>query len=161
MTEVERIIDQYDRAMNGDAWHGDPVWKILEGISPETAAKRHLPAAHTIWELVAHMTFWETEVFRRLTNLPARSEVDLNFPPMPEATAENWNRTLEMLQSSNADFRSALTQLDASQLDRPLSAPEKTVYVELHGVIQHHLYHAGQIAVLRKIMAANTVERRL
>ena len=87
MTEVERIIDQYDRAMNGDAWHGDPVWKTLEGISPEVAADRPLSAIHTIWELVAHMTFWETEVYRRLNNLPARSVDELNFPAMREATA--------------------------------------------------------------------------
>ena len=40
MTEVERILDQYDRAMNGDAWHGDPVWKILDGVSAEQAARR-------------------------------------------------------------------------------------------------------------------------
>ena len=57
MTEVERILDQYDRAMNGDAWHGDPVWKILDGISAEQAARRAAANTHTIWELVAHMTY--------------------------------------------------------------------------------------------------------
>ena len=54
MNEVERILDQYDRAMNGNAWHGDPVWKILDGISAEQAARRVEAQTHTIWELVAH-----------------------------------------------------------------------------------------------------------
>ena len=155
MNEVERILDQYDRAMNGDAWHGDPVWKILEGISAEQAGARAYPEAHTIWELVAHMTFWETEVYRRLNSLPPRSQKDLNFPAMPEKTSENWNATLAEFRRSNAEFRDALSRLDASELDQAMPGRDKSTYVELHGVIQHSLYHAGQIALLRKILSQN------
>jgi len=153
MTGVERILDQYDRAMNGDAWHGDPVWKILDGISAEQAGCRVHPNAHTIWELVAHMTFWETEVYRRLNGLPARSPAELNFPAMREKNAENWNSTLAEFRRSNAEFRQALSQLDVSRLDQTTPGGEKSTYVEVHGVIQHSLYHAGQIALLRKFLA--------
>jgi uncharacterized damage-inducible protein DinB len=150
MTEVQRILDQHDRALHGGAWHGDSVWEILQGIPPEQAFARPLPAAHTIWELVAHMTFWETEVFRRIQKLPPQSEVELNFPEMPEATAENWELVLDGLRRSNTDFRQCLAALDDSRLDEPLSAPDKSIYLELHGVIQHHLYHGGQIALVMK-----------
>jgi uncharacterized damage-inducible protein DinB len=153
MTEVERILDQYDRVMNGDAWHGDPMWKILDGISASEAASRAHPDAHSIWELVSHVTFWESEVYRRLNNLPARPYKELNFPAAPQMTAENWESTLAEFRHSNTEFRKALSQLEASRLDEPLSTAEKTVYVEVHGVIQHNLYHAGQIAILRKILA--------
>lgn len=148
MTEVERILDQYDRAMNGDAWHGDPVWKILAGVSAEQAFRRPIPERHTIWELVAHMTFWETEVYRRLNNLSPRSTEELNFPAMPEATDDNWKSTLVEFHRSNASFRECLSGLDATQLDQAAHGRDKTIYVEVHGVIQHHLYHAGQIALL-------------
>ena len=161
MTEVERILDQYDRAMNGDAWHGDPVWKILGGLSAEHAAWRAAKQVHTIWQLVSHMTFWETEVFRRLNRLPARPVEELNFPPMPDVTADNWTRTLEELRQSNLNFRTALTKLDDSQLDQPMPGRDKSTYVEIHGVIQHHLYHAGQIAILSKLLAGSKVVTRL
>jgi uncharacterized damage-inducible protein DinB len=152
MTEVERILDQYDRAMNGDAWHGDPVWKILDGISADHAARRAGADAHTIWELVAHMTFWETQVYRRINNMPDRPAEELNFPAMPEATDENWNSTLAELRRSNSDFRQSLSQLDAARLDETPPGRDKTIYVEAHGIIQHHIYHAGQIAILRKFL---------
>ena len=90
MTEVYAFSIQYDRAMNGDAWHGDHVWKILDESRPEEAFHRILPETHSIWELVAHMTFWETQVARRLRREPDLPGEELNFPPMPEATAENW-----------------------------------------------------------------------
>ena len=104
MSELERILDQYDRAMSGDAWHGDPVWKILDGITAKQAATPADSNVHCIWELVSHMTFWETAVCRRLKLLPPRPPDKLNFPPVGEVTAE-----------------------------------------------KHNLYHAGQIAILRKI----------
>jgi uncharacterized damage-inducible protein DinB len=154
MSEVHRILDQYDRAMNGDAWHGDPVWTILEGVTPEQATIRASSSAHSIWELVFHMTFWETEVYRRLKHLAPRPPDKLNFPDVPEVTGENWDRTLQDFRQSNRDFRSALSELENSQLDQPLPGREKSAYVEVHGVIQHNLYHAGQIALLRKIAGA-------
>jgi len=155
MTETERILDQYDRVMNGSAWHGDPVWKILKGISPQQAARRLSPRTHTIWELVSHMTFWEGEVCRRLAHQPARSAKGLNFPAMPEATEENWNATLAEFRRTNEALRNAIRQLDASLLDRPVLGRKRTIYVELHGIIQHDLYHAGQIAFLKKVPVAN------
>ena len=57
------------------------------------------------------MTFWETEVCRRLKGLPARSVDGLNFPAAPEATAENWNRALAEFRRSNEEFRAALLQI--------------------------------------------------
>jgi hypothetical protein len=148
-TEVERILDQYDRAMNGDAWHGDPVWTILDSISAGEAARRTHPERHTIWEIVGHMMFWETEVNRRLNNLPDRPLEKLNFPAMPAATEENWNSTLTEFRRSNTELRKTLSQLDPGRLDQMTPAGKKSVYVEVHGVIQHHVYHAGQIAILR------------
>jgi hypothetical protein len=149
MTELGRILDQYDRAMNGDAWHGDPVWKILDGISAEQAAARAHSQRHTIWELVAHVTFWETQVYRRLNNLPDRPTEDLNFPVMPEPTDTHWHATLADFRRSNLDFRRCISELDPTRLDQPAPGRNKSIYIEVHGVIQHHLYHAGQIAILR------------
>jgi|SRR5271165_1527689 len=157
MTEVDRILDQYDRAVDGDAWHGDPVWKILEGISAQQAASRVLKREHNIWELVAHITFWETQVYRRISNLPERPIEELNFPAMPEVTAENWKSTLAEFRRSNAEFRQCLSRLEPAQLDQSAPARQKSIYVEVHGVIQHHLYHAGQIAILRGFASENRV----
>jgi len=155
MSDVERILDQHDRALHGGAWHGDSVWEILREITPEQAFARPVAAGHTIWELVAHMTFWETEVLRRIRQLPPQSEEELNFPKMPAATQENWEQALDGLRKSNAEFSKCLTELHDSRLDEPLSAPDKSIYAEAHGVIQHHLYHAGQIALLKKALGNN------
>jgi uncharacterized damage-inducible protein DinB len=155
MTEIERIVDQYDRVMNGAAWHGDPVWKLLDGVSAETAARSVTANTHSIWQLVMHMMYWESVACRRLMNVPVEQDSKLNFPETPEATAANWRKTLKDFRDSNEAFRKAISQLDAARLDAKMARDKrKSSYVEAHGIIQHHVYHAGQIALLKKAFAA-------
>ena len=33
MTEINRIVDQLDRALNGEAWHGPHLEELLHGVS--------------------------------------------------------------------------------------------------------------------------------
>lgn len=80
MTEIDRILKHYDGVLSGDAWHGDSVWKVLGDIPAETAAARPVSSAHSIWEIVAHMTFWEGVVIHRLHGKRAGLIEELNFP---------------------------------------------------------------------------------
>jgi hypothetical protein len=150
MAEINRILSQYDSVLRGAAWHGDPMWQILDGISAQTAAARRLPNTHTIWEIVMHMIFWEEVVIERLHGRRAGLIEERNFPPMPEITETNWHHTLDQLCASNAKFREALSKLDPAKLDELSAAGKRTYYSEAHGLIEHHIYHLGQIALLKK-----------
>ena len=150
MTESERILQQYDLVMHGDAWHGDPIWQILDGISPESAAHRALPGTHSIWEIVLHMMFWEGVASRRLQGERAGLEEALNFPVPPATSEANWQKTLAGFRASNQQFHTLLAELDLARLDELSAAGKRTFYEEAHGLIQHNLYHAGQIALLKK-----------
>jgi uncharacterized damage-inducible protein DinB len=152
MSELKRILNHYDGVLNGDAWHGDAIWKILEAIPAQTAAARPLSETHTIWELVSHMTFWEGVVTKRLAGLRAGLVEELNFPPMPVATEENWQKTLNEFRASNHAFREALAKLDPAKLEQFTAAGKRTYYDEAHGIIEHHVYHLGQIAILKKAL---------
>ena len=153
MTETQRILEHYDRTMHGDAWHSHPVWQVLDGISVERAAMRPLANAHSIWEIVGHMAFWEEVAARRLGGLRAGLEEDRNFSAMPEATEVNWQKTLDAFRASNQALREALQKLDPARLDELSAAGKRSFYEEAHGLIEHSVYHAGQIALLAK--AAN------
>ncbi|MFZ0912165.1 MAG: DinB family protein [Candidatus Korobacteraceae bacterium] len=150
MTETQRILEHYDRTMHGDAWHSHPVWQVLDGISVEQAASRPLANAHSIWEIVGHMAFWEDVAAKRLGGLRAGLVEDRNFPAAPQATEVNWQKTLEEFRASNQAFREALQKLDPARLNELSAAGERSFYEEAHGLIEHHVYHAGQIALLAK-----------
>ena len=153
MSGTKRILNHYDGVLNGDAWHGDAVWPVLDNISAEEAAARPIPSAHTIWEIVMHMAFWENVAAQRLAGLRSGLVEELNFPPIPAATEENWRKTLDQLRDSNRVVRQALAKLDANKLDELTAAGKRTFYGEAHGILEHHVYHLGQVVLLKKMQA--------
>ncbi|HEX8360876.1 MAG TPA: DinB family protein, partial [Longimicrobium sp.] len=80
MDEVERIADQLARAHDGDPWYGAPTMVVLRGVTAAQASHRPIPQAHTIWELVLHITSWQREVLRRLRTGSCADPADGDWP---------------------------------------------------------------------------------
>ncbi len=150
MTEVERIADQLNRAFAGEAWHGPAVVEILGGITAPQAAARPFNGAHSIWEITLHIAAWERAVLRRLQGDRAELLTEEDWPAVTETDGQAWERAREGLRQNHDDLRSAISLLDESRLDQPIIEGMSSVYVTLHGIIQHSLYHAGQVAILKK-----------
>src|SRR5689334_8051195 len=100
MTELERIADQLHRAYAGPAWHGPAVLEVLEGVNAAVAAKRPIPNAHTIWELVHHIGAWADIPRRRILGEQFEITGEINFPPVAETTEDAWQRALRNLAES-------------------------------------------------------------
>jgi uncharacterized damage-inducible protein DinB len=150
MNEIERIVDQLKRAFEGEAWHGSAVMEIIEGITAQQAAARPVHGVHSIWELVLHIAAWEGAVLSRLHGDRAQLSTEEDWPVVAETSDEAWERTRKNLKRGNDELRSAILRLDESRLYEPILEGMPSVYGTLHGVIQHDLYHAGQIAMLKK-----------
>jgi hypothetical protein len=54
------------------------------------------------------------------------------------------------LQLGNQELRTVVEALDPQRLDEPILSGMPSVYITVQGVVQHDLYHAGQIAILKK-----------
>jgi hypothetical protein len=73
-----------------------------------------------------------------------------NFPPMPKATTANWKKTLAALRTAQNDLHRAISALPESRLKKVVPGKRYSLYFMLHGLVQHDLYHAGQIALVKK-----------
>jgi uncharacterized damage-inducible protein DinB len=158
MSEVERIRNQFERAFNGDAWHGPSVLTILDGVTAAQAAAHPIPGAHSIWELTLHIAAWDDACRRRLEGDPAQLSDDEDWRPITDTSEPAWERTKEELFDTHNRLLRAIAAIDDSRLDQPIitgsDIPFSSVYVTLHGGVQHNLYHAGQIAMLKKAIEA-------
>ena len=150
MSETKRIADQLHRAYAGGAWHGPALRELLRGVSAKQAAARPLRSAHTIWELVLHITAWKRAVYRRMQGKATSLSPAENFPPMPTATAADWKKTQDALRAAQQDLHHAVSALPDSRLKKIVPGKRYSLYFMLHGLVQHDLYHAGQIALLKK-----------
>jgi uncharacterized damage-inducible protein DinB len=152
MTETERILDQLKRGYAGGAWHGPSVRETLADVSAEEATARAIPGAHSIWELALHIGAWKTAVRRRLEGDRAQLSSEEDWPPVVETSEAAWNAAKAALEQGHNDLVAAIAELDEARLNEPILPEMSSVYVTLHGVLQHDLYHAGQIAVLKKAL---------
>lgn len=157
MSEIQRIVDQMDRAFDGDAWHGPPLRPMLDGLSAADASKHPIPGAHSIWEIVHHITAWNSIMRDELGGASAQITPEVDWPAVWDASELEWQRAVQKLIDARSRLRQAAEQLGDEQLDeRPSKRTSNSRYVMLHGIVQHDLYHAGQIAVLKKaIRGAN------
>ncbi len=154
MAEATRIADQLSRAFAGEAWHGDSVFEILEGVSAAQAAARPIKDAHTIWELVLHVAAWDGAVLRRMGGTAVALSDAENFPAVTEASEAAWRNALAEVRRVHEALAAAVAALPDSRLYEMVPGKEGahyTFYYMLHGVVQHELYHAGQIALLKKM----------
>jgi uncharacterized damage-inducible protein DinB len=152
MREIDRILDQMDRAFSGDAWHGPSLMSLLQSISAEDASKHPIKGAHSIWELANHLSAWNAITSHRLQGEEVQITTERDWPPVWEVSETAWRRALEILAESHAHLRSVVSKLKDDELDQKAAGPNYSRYVVIHGVIQHNLYHAGQIAVLKKAL---------
>jgi uncharacterized damage-inducible protein DinB len=155
MTEIERIADQLRRAHEGEAWHGPALNEILKGVTAEAAARRPITSAHSIWEIVLHVAVWESVVRRRLSGevigeLPPQQD----WPAVGETSEAAWKQARTALDHAHAELQKALARLTDRQLVEAVPGPGYSVYYMIHGAVQHALYHAGQIALLKKAATA-------
>ena len=154
MSEAIRIADQLRRAFAGEAWHGDSVFEILNGVTAAQAAARPIKNAHSVWELVLHIAAWDGAVLRRMGGVAATLTDAENFPAVKDASDAAWREALAQVRRVHKDLVKTVAALPDSRLDEVVPGKEGahyTFYYMLHGVVQHELYHAGQIALLKKM----------
>lgn len=153
MSEAARLADQIRRAFEGDAWHGDSVLEILAGVDAKTAAAKPIKNAHSIWELLLHVAAWDDAVLRRIGGKAVTLSDKQNFPPVKDANESAWLPTLESVKKTHAALVQAVEAFPDGRLAEQV--PGKTAayynfFYMFSGVVQHELYHAGQIALLKK-----------
>ena len=155
MSEIADIIEELKNIHDGNAWHGPSLREGLGGLTHEEAAARPLPNAHSIWEIVGHIAGWESVFRRRLEGQQASEPEEGDFPPVEEASENAWARSLGRLDDEHEKLLGVILKLSDQTLETSVAGRDYTVRFLLHAIIRHHVYHAGQVALLRKAFAGS------
>jgi uncharacterized damage-inducible protein DinB len=156
-SDFDALREDLRKVYNGDPWHGSSITAVLKGVDAEAATLRSIPRGHNIWELLLHMTAWTREVTSRVQGGAPKSPPE--DWPTPPARGGNtaWRAAQEDLAAAQRELERAVDALKAEDLvvwigdqrDAALGAGV-TVGTLIRGLLQHHTYHQGQIALLKK-----------
>jgi uncharacterized damage-inducible protein DinB len=151
-TECLRIADQLRRAFEGKAWHGPSLKELLADISPEQASMHPIATGHSIWELVSHIEVWTEAAAQAVDGVPMAKIVgtDRDWPPVREPSARTWTAALSRLFATGDQLFRRIEQFGDARLGETVPGRQYDFYYLFHGIVQHSLYHGGQIAFVKR-----------
>lgn len=134
-------------------WHGPALADLIGDVSAEDAAAHPVAGAHSVWELVLHMTAWTEIVRQRLTNAsPVEPTTEQDWPRVRDTSPEDWRAAVERLKDAHRELAADVAQLDDSRLIGRVPGRDHTVLAMVHGIVEHDAYHGGQIAILKRAL---------
>jgi uncharacterized damage-inducible protein DinB len=158
---VSVLVEQLDFAFFRDAWHGPAVMEALHSVDAAQAHAHPIQGAHGIWEIALHLASWKHEVCRRVEGAEPHTPLEGDWPEPPAPDDATWHATVDTLEHAHRRLIAATRLLQPDRLhdmvgahrDRPLGTGV-TFEAMLLGSVQHDVYHAGQIVMLRKALNA-------
>lgn len=152
MKTRELALRLLDEAYKKRTWHGPNLRQAIRGVSAKQAAWRPESGRHNIWEETLHAAYWKYAVRKRIEGGKRGSFVlkGSNFFPRPEKGKANetaWRADKELLEREHRALRAAIERVLGTQR-------EAKFLRHIYGVAFHDVYHAGQIRLLRRLMAS-------
>ena len=153
-----RLLDEgYDQA----AWHGPNLRAGVRKVDAATAAFRPAPGRKNVWEHTVHAAYWKYTVRRRLLGekrgsflLDGSNWFERPATGCPPADwADAWRADLKLLDETHRSLRAAVAGLDPAALDAVTPGGKVSTARVIHGAAMHDVYHAGQIALLKRLAA--------
>lgn len=147
--EVKNILSLLVSTFDEKPWHGPSAREVLARVNPEHVTKK-LNEAHSIIELVGHMTVWRNFVIDQLQGDLHQTVTDeQNFP-----SNKDWTSTLNDLFESQNKLVALLKGLPGDRLQDVVPGDSRSfnLFELLHGIVHHDVYHIGQIALLNKAL---------
>jgi uncharacterized damage-inducible protein DinB len=164
--ELTLLLENLDRAYDRASWHGPNLRGSFRGVDAAQASWRPSPGRHSVAEQVLHAAYWKYTVRRRLTgekrgSFPIKGS---NWFDVPDPLAEpDWRGHIELLEIEHRALREAIAALDPARLGESPAGTKgqgqgqgpsrSSVRATVLGVAAHDVYHAGQIQLLRRLMA--------
>ncbi len=151
------LVDELQKAYNGDTWHGQNILSLLLQANPEKVFTHPIPNAHSIAELVLHLTAWTEEVLDRINGKLAKEPSRGDWPVPVEMSTTEWTEILnhfklvnqKLIEVANDFMPDNWSNEVRDNRNHALGTGVNNAQL-INGLIQHHAYHAGQIALLLK-----------
>ncbi len=155
--ETQSIIRNLENTLSGQPWFGRAVFEILKEVDESKVNIKPNGTEHSLLELLWHMNTWAEFVLASLENRPAAEmkaieELDWRTP---DPAIHTWKIGIDALQSTHKKITELLSAKDDSLLGEMVPTRKFNYRFMLNGLIHHNIYHLGQVAYVKKLLAGS------
>ncbi|SHF08852.1 Uncharacterized damage-inducible protein DinB (forms a four-helix bundle) [Fodinibius roseus] len=153
-SEISYIINQLDQTFDKNPWYGEPIHSILKSVDPDNVFESPTEGIHSIGELVAHLITYRVFATRRLlgdNDYYVSQENSFRWQRLYPEKKDAWDNLMGKLTTEHQHLLSILRESDGSILDKTVGGQSYSFRYLLNGIIQHDLYHLGQVVLIKKM----------
>ena len=153
--QTQALIKSFEDTLSGQPWFGRAVYEILGEADESKLYTKPNGTEHSMIDLLWHMNTWAEFVLGSLEKRSAEDmkaieandwrEIDLN--------THTWKKGLEQLKATHNRILEILKQkTDDDFLAEIVPLRKFNFRYMLNGLIQHNIYHLGQVAYVKKML---------
>jgi uncharacterized damage-inducible protein DinB len=152
--EIQSIARTLKNTLDGEPWYGRPVYPVLREIDSTIAYKKIKPDSHSLVDLLYHMLTWAEFTLKRIekdkiNDLAAFEKLDWRDI---DPKVHDWDEGLAAFIATHQQIIAHLQSKDDAFLNETVDYREYNFRYLLNGLIQHNIYHLGQIIYLKKLL---------
>lgn len=154
MSRTQQIADSYRAATVAGAWYGPSLADLLSDTPADVANRTPFPKANSISAILQHLLLWNERIRSTSSDSPLpkwEAEKEWAEPRIPwDDLVARWKRSRDLLEERIRSF-------PGDELSKQV--PGRTYDYEklLQGSVEHVIYHAGQISMVRNILRRSAV----
>jgi len=158
MTTSQKLFNQLESVLSGEPWYGPSVYSIVDSISFEAAYEKPAGSVHNIAAIILHMTGWTEEVMDRMNGMDAQLPVRGDWPEPGLPDEQKWKWIVEDIKLVNVNLAGFIQNFPEEKWNEPVTRKGgeteagETYEYQVTGLIQHHIYHSAQIALLNRMI---------
>jgi len=157
MTKSEQISNEVKNVLSGNPWYGNAIYTIIDRVAFEAAYEKPPGSIHNIAGILLHMMAWTEEIMDRMNEMAAQMPSSGDWPDPGDPDEQKWQNYVNDLKLVNVNLLGVIQNFPEEKWDEPINDTRNTetvlTYLEMiNGFIQHQVYHAGQIALLTRIL---------
>lgn len=133
---------------NGSPWYGESLREKLDRIGEEEAFAVPIAGMHSIAQQVAHLLAWRRLLAERIkgnNHFQIQIDSSRDWPPHELLRRKGWPKLLEELEANQMELIRLLEAENDTLLERPLPDGKHNFRLLIDGILQHDVYHNGQI----------------
>jgi uncharacterized damage-inducible protein DinB len=152
--ELARIIKTIDANLGGKPWFGNNLMQQLEGVDFLKATIIPEKLNHSIAEIIMHMIAWRQFVIEKLNgNIDYEVwETDLDWVKIINLSEAEWRNLLQQLVANHQLLLETINNKAEPLLENKVEGRAYNFRLLLNGIVQHDIYHIGQISMVRKLI---------
>lgn len=152
--ETQSIIKNLENTLSGQPWFGRAVFEILNEVDESKIHTKPNDTEHSMLELLWHMNTWAEFCLIQLQNATQAEIKKVQAMDWRKIYPKihGWKKGMAQLRKIHRQIISILKKKDDAFLSEMVKLRTFNYRFMLNGLIQHNIYHLGQIAYLKKML---------